>query len=184
MHEFDIDNIIMINVRSHNLTQLFYISENLNLNFEKLANYKNISGDKPGDFTGKVWIDTKLSIVIGAEYIKMFGDFVKRGDTMKYLYPKKIETYENYSIGLNELELMKKIQPVKNSKRPNNLDSFFAYKSLIEKGYDLKDSYYESKMINTRIYQLKNKLSECLELENYELAAEIRDQIIELEENN
>jgi hypothetical protein len=103
---------------------------------------------------------------------------------MKYLYPKKIETYENYSIGLNELELMKKIQPVKNSKRPNNLDSFFAYKSLIERGYDLKDSYYESKMINTRIYQLKNKLSECLELENYELAAEIRDQIIELEENN
>ena len=28
------------------------------------ANYKNLSGDKPGDFTGKVWIDTKLSILI------------------------------------------------------------------------------------------------------------------------
>lgn len=184
MSEFDMDNIIMINVKSHNLTQLFYICENLNLNFEKLANYKKLSGDKPGDFTGKVWIDTKLSILIGVEYIHMFGDFVKRGDSMKYIYPKRIETYENYAIGLNELEIMRKIQPIKTPKRPNNLDSFFTYKSLIEKGYDLKDYYYESKMVNTKIHHLKNKLSECLEIENYEMAAEIRDQINELKEES
>lgn len=184
MHQFDIDNVVMINVRSHNLTQLFYISEYFNFNFEKLVNYKNLSGDKPGDFTGKIWIDTKLSILIGVEYIHIFGDFVKRGESMKYIYPKKIETYENYAIGLNELEIMKKIQPIKTPKRPNNLDSFFTYKSLLERGYDIKDSYYESKMVSSKIHYLNNKLSECLEVENYEMAAEIRDQINELKEES
>jgi protein-arginine kinase activator protein McsA len=39
-------------------------------------------------------------------------------------------------------------------------------------------------MITSKIHYLNNKLSEYLEIENYEMAAEIRDQINELKEES
>lgn len=186
MIEFDPINTICVNVASHTPIQLFFISEKYCLDFEKLVGYKKYVGNGPQDFTGKIWIDLRFSKIIAIEYINLFGDFVKRGDTTKYVYSKRLETDDNLAITTDKLQEFHRMPQIKTPKQPKGIESVYAYAHFKSKGYDLSNDYYDKflsgdapkrKERKESIESLTEKMMHAVSIEDYETAAIIRDKI-------
>lgn len=185
MRIFNLNNFICINLKQKSLFQIFSISEWYNLDFEVLAELKSNLIDLPGEFTGKIWIDLEYMEVIAYEHKSLFYEYIERGGSQKKYWPLKIYIKEDYDgLGVDEIEDLKAMMPIKTPKITKDRKSFALYKYYIEKGWDIKNESidkalirYENISLRETIKKLKLELDLALEVEDYEKAARIRDKI-------
>lgn len=186
MIDFKPDETICLNVSSHTEIQLFFISEIYCLDFEKLVEYKSLVGNDPEAFTGKIWIDLRFRKIIAAEYVSMFGEYVKRGGTSKYVYSKRLETNNELAITTDKLEDLQRMPQIKTPKQPKGIESVYAYAHFKSKGYELSNEFYDRvisgeapkrKERKESIESLTEKMLYAVSVEDYEAAAVFRDKI-------
>jgi hypothetical protein len=190
---FDRENIICINVRSHDLKQLFAISEKYFLDFEVMVELKKMATNLPGQFTGKIWIDLRLNYMIATE-VKSDYDLVPKKDGVGYdiVYANRLMIFicpgaseKFYSpIDGQEIEILKNIPQIKPVSA--NKKSMPAYKKYISMGYDIRMESFErilssigkdKDIEDMSLKELGRLMREAVEDEKYELAAKLRDRI-------
>ena len=186
MIEFDPASTICVNVASHTPIQLFFISEKYGLDFEKLVSFKSYVGNGPEDFTGKLWIDLRHLKIVAFEYVNMFGEFVARGESTKYVYAKRLETDPCFSITTDRLEELHRMPQIKTPKQPKGIESVYAYSHFRSKGHALSNEFYDRlfagdapkrKQRKESIESLTEQMLNAVAIEDYETAAVLRDRI-------
>lgn len=191
---FDREHIVCVNVRSHSQKQLFAISERYGLNFEVLVELKGMATNLPGQFTGKIWLDSRLDVMLASEFKSNYdlvenpdGDgYVKvyRNEKMIFIEDAAAEMF--YSpIGEEEKEILRGIPQIKATKAKK--DSMERYVYYLSKGYDINmvsfDRFLSGERKITRphenmsIKRLGKLMEDAVRREDYELAAELRDRI-------
>lgn len=185
MRPFNVNNIICINLKQHNLFQIFSISEWYNFDFEILANLKDEVSEQPGEFTGKIWIDLETSEIFAYEFRKLFHEYIVKSGVQKKYWPKKIDIRTFYDgLGVDEILSLGKMRSINTPKIIKDTKTYNMYRYYIERGWDIKNESLdriiednEKRIREKNLLKLKDLLEQAIEMEEYEMAAELRDII-------
>lgn len=162
------ENIICIDVRSHNMIQLFAVCIKYSVDMDVLTWYKRKSVDISSNLTGKIWIDIITKNRVAVEYTIHWDT---GSGYMMYCNKRKktrVSNSEDYMFVGHELDLLNSIKPVKTPKLPKTEEVIDKYIYYVEHGcVELRNPEMDAK-VAARGYIINTYLSDMIDGKPFE----------------